>query len=297
MSDLPDLFAGFASHWIDAPAGRIFARSHGAGAPLLLLHGFPQTHAMWARIAPRLAERFRVIVMDLRGYGWSSAPRSVQGAHYSKRAMGEDVLSVMDHFGCAHFSLVGHDRGARVAYRLALDHPGRVDKIAVLDIVPTFEVWSRLDAAKAMQTYHWMFLGQPEPMPETLIGKAPIEYLEHTLASWTADRTLSAFDPRALAHYRASFNDPSRIHAVCEDYRAGATIDHEHDAGDRAVRRTIGAPLLALWGDAGIPAVGASPLEVWRGWAADTRGQAVGAGHFIVEENPEATLAALQAFL
>ena len=297
MSDLSDLYPAFASHWIDAPCGRVFARSRGKGPPLLLLHGFPQTHVMWHRIAPQLSERFAVIAMDLRGYGWSTAPRSSAGDGYSKRVMAEDAVAVMDSLGHAHFSIAGHDRGGRVAYRLALDHPGRVDKLAVLDIVPTFEMWSRMDAAQAMQTYHWLFLAQPEPLPEKLIGQAPIDYLEHTLASWTAAQTLAAFDPRALNHYRASFNEPARIHAACEDYRAGATLDHAHDEADQAAGRKIACPLLALWGDAGIPARKYQPLDLWREWAVHVQGQAIPGGHFLAEENPEATLAALLAFL
>ena len=297
MSDLSDLYPAFASHWIDAPAGRIFARSHGKGPPLLLLHGYPQTHVMWHRVAPALAERFTVVAMDLRGYGWSSAPRSNKGEAYSKRTMAEDAVAAMEQLGFVHFSVAGHDRGGRVGYRMALDHPGRVDKLVVLDIVPTYEMWSQMDAASAMNVYHWLFLAQPEPMPENLIGKAPIEYLEHTLASWMAGRDLRAFDARALNHYRASFNDPSRIHAACEDYRAGATIDHALDEADRAAGRKIAAPLLALWGDTGIPGKGKPPLDVWRDWADDVRGQAIASGHFLAEENPEATLAALLAFL
>ena len=297
MSDLSDLYPAFASHWIDAPNGRIFARSLGKGPPLLLLHGYPQTHVMWHRVAPALAEKFTVVAMDLRGYGWSSAPRSSKGEAYSKRTMAEDAVAAMEQLGFVHFSVAGHDRGGRVGYRMALDHPGRVDKLVVLDIVPTYEMWSQMDAASAMNVYHWLFLAQPEPMPENLIGKAPIEYLEHTLASWMAGRDLRAFDARALNHYRASFNDPSRIHAACEDYRAGATIDHALDEADRAAGRKIAAPLLALWGDTGIPGKGKPPLDVWRDWADNVQGQAIASGHFLAEENPEATLAALLAFL
>ena len=297
MADLADLFPGFASHWIDCDAGRIFARSHGSGPPLLLLHGYPQTHVMWHKIARELAEKFTVIAMDLRGYGWSSAPRSSKGAAYTKREMAGDALAVMEALGHTHFSIVGHDRGGRVGYRLALDHPGRVDRLAVLDIVPTFEMWTGMDAARAMQVYHWLFLAQPEPMPENLIGKAPVEYLEHTLASWTATHDLGAFDPRALAHYRASFNDPSRIHAACEDYRAGATLDHAYDGADAAAGKKIMSPVLALWGGTGIPAQGTSPLQIWQKWAGNVQGQAIESGHFLAEENPAATLAALMAFL
>ncbi|MDQ0474947.1 alpha/beta fold hydrolase [Labrys wisconsinensis] len=298
MPDLADLFPGFASHWIDTQAGRIFARSGGSGPPLLLLHGFPQTHVMWHRIAPAMAEHFSVVLMDLRGYGWSSAPRSdAEHRTFSKRAMAEDAVAVMAALGHARFRLAGHDRGARVGYRLALDHPGRLERLAVLDIVPTLEMWAGMDAARAMATYHWLFLAQPESLPETLIGGAPIAYLEHTLASWTAAKTLDAFDPRALAHYRAAFAEPSRIHAACEDYRAGAGVDRADDAADREAGRRILCPLFAAWGVGGFPAKGRSTLEVWREWAADVSGAPIEGGHFLPEENPAATAAALVAFL
>ncbi len=297
MNDLADLFPGFASHWIDTDAGRIFARSGGSGPPLLLLHGYPQTHAEWHHLATPLAKHFSVVLMDLRGYGWSSAPGSKGGQLYSKREMAKDAIAVMEALGHVRFAVVGHDRGGRVAYRLALDHPGRLSKLAVLDIMPTSDMWSGMDAGRAMQVYHWLFLAQLEPMPETLIGKAPTDYLEHTLASWTADKNLGCFDPRAMDHYRASFNEPSRIHAACEDYRAGATIDRALDEADRTAGHTIDIPLLALWGDAGLPAKGASPLELWRKWGTHVTGQALKSGHFLPEEAPKPTLEALLAFL
>ena len=222
MTDLADLFPGFATHWIDTRSGRFFVRSNGDGPPLLLLHGYPQTHVEWHRIAPKLAERFSVFLMDLRGYGWSSAPRSEKGALYTKRLMAEDAIAVMEQLGHIRFSLVGHDRGGRVGYRLALDHPERLEKLALIDIIPTAARWRSLNAQEALKAYHWTFLAQPEPMPETLIAGAAPFYVDFTLASWTAAKELSAFDPRALAHYRAALNEPTRIHAACEDYRAGA---------------------------------------------------------------------------
>jgi haloacetate dehalogenase len=298
MADLADLFPGFQSHWIDTQAGRIFARSGGEGRPTLLLHGFPQTHVMWHRIAAPLAERFHVVAMDLRGYGWSSIPRSDETHRaYSKRAMAEDVIEVMEALGHARFSVVGHDRGGRVGYRLALDEPGRIERLALLDIVPTFEMWAGMDAARAMATYHWLFLAQPGALPETLIGRATSEFLDHTLASWTAAKTLDDFDPRALAHYRAAFNDPTRIHAMCEDYRAGATLDRAHDGADKAAGRMIRCPLLALWGVGGFPARGRGALEVWREWAVEVTGSPIEGGHFLAEENPDATVRALLDFL
>lgn len=298
MSDLPDLFPGFATRWIDVDSVKIFARVGGSGPPLALVHGFPQTHAEWHRIAGELAERFTVVAMDSRGYGSSSAPASRNGALYAKHVVAGDVLRVMETLGFRSFALVGHDRGARVGYRLALDHPGRVTRLALLDILPTLTMWETMNAARAMQVYHWPFLAQAYPLPETLIAKAATAYLHHTLASWTKGKSLASFDERALAHYQAFFVDPARIHACCEDYRAGATIDLKHDRQDRAAGGTISCPTLVLWGDAGIPASGASPLDVWRStFAPDATGQAIDSGHFLPEENPQATLAALRPFL
>lgn len=292
MSD----FAGFSASDFALGEATIHARVGGSGPPLLLLHGYPQSHLMWARVAPTLAERFTVVVPDLRGYGRSSAPPSHNGERYSKRVMAKDAVALMSALGHDTFALAGHDRGGRVAYRLALDYPEVVAKIAVLDIVPTWEMWTGMDAARAMTVYHWMFLAQPEPLPETLISAAPQVYLDHTLASWTAARSLASFAPEALEAYRAAFRDPARVHATCEDYRAGATIDRALDEADRAAGRKITAPLLALWGGTGIPARGESPLDVWRRWAVNVSGQAIEGGHFLPEEAPEATAAALAAF-
>ncbi len=297
MTDLADLFPGFATHWTATRAGRFFVRAKGDGPPVLLLHGYPQTHVEWHKIAPQLAERFTVVLMDLRGYGWSGAPRSENGALYTKRLMAQDAIAVMEQLGHIRFSLVGHDRGARVAYRLALDHPERLDRLALIDIIPTAARWQALNAAEALKAYHWTFLAQPEPMPETLIGGAAPFYVDFTLASWTAAKDLSAFDPRALAHYRAAFNEPSRIHAACEDYRAGATLDRAADEADQAAGKKIAVPVLVLWGGRGLGGGGASTLDVWRQWAHNLLGQPIAGGHFLPEENPEATLEALLAFL
>ncbi|WP_343232378.1 alpha/beta hydrolase [Microvirga terricola] len=227
MSD--DLFPGFESHWIDTDIGRIFARTKGDGPPLALLHGFPQTHVMWHRLAPELAQTHRVVCMDLRGYGWSTAPRS-DAAHetYSKRAMADDVVRVMGALGHIRFAVAGHDRGARVGYRLALDQPGRVERLSLLDILPTFHVWAQMKAG-LIPTAHWGFLSQAFPIPEEEIGRDPAAYFEGLMRSWSAEGDLSAFDPRAMRAYREGFNEPSRIHAFCEDYRAGATRDIEAD--------------------------------------------------------------------
>lgn len=296
MADLKDLFPGFAAHWIDTSAGKIFARSHGEGPPLLLLHGFPQTHVMWHKIAARLAERFKIVVMDMRGYGWSTAPASDQGENYSKRVMAGDAIEVMQHLGHLRFCVAGHDRGGRVAYRLALDHPERIERVAVLDIIPTSVMWEHMDAPTALKSYHWLFLAQPEPLPEKLISSNALYYLDHTLKSWTAAKDLEAFSPDALAHYRAAFNEPSRIHAFCEDYRAGATLDRSADDQDFAKQAKISAPLCALWGSKGIPARGFDPLAIWRQWTVDAQGHTIEGGHFLAEENPDATCEALVDF-
>ncbi|WP_024880922.1 alpha/beta hydrolase [Methylosinus sp. LW3] len=294
MSDLPDLFPGFASHWIDAPAGSIFARSGGSGPPLLLLHGFGETHVAFEKIAPRLAERFFVVAMDLRGYGWSSAPASEKGEAYTKRAQGEDVIVVMEQLGHVRFSLIGHDRGARVGFRLALDHPGRLEKLALLDIAPLEE---SLGDANLKRLGRARLLSQPAPKPEQLIGLDPKAFLADTLASGTKSGTLDAFDARAFAHYRAAFDEPSRIHAFCEDFRAGAGPDRELDLADRAAGEKIVVPTLALWGAASFSGHGAALLEQWREWADDLHGVEIDSGHYLAEEAPEATFAALDLFL
>jgi haloacetate dehalogenase len=224
MPDLADLYPGFASKWLDTTAGRIFARTGGEGPPLLLLHGYPQTNVMWHRVAPTLAQHFSLIIPDLPGYGWSDAPQSdAEHAPYTKRAMASAMIEAMEALGHVRFRLAGHDRGGRVAYRLALDHPGRLEKLATLDIVPTWAMWHHMDARLANRAWHWMFLAQPAPFPETMIGKDPLFYFDSRAAAGTKVKSLAAFDPRALAHYHAFFNDPVRIHATCEDYRAGRT--------------------------------------------------------------------------
>jgi haloacetate dehalogenase len=297
MTDTADLFPDFASHWIATPAGKTFARSKGAGEPLVLLHGFPQTHVMWHRIAPGLAERFPVICIDLRGYGWSSAPRGdADHSTYSKRAMGEDVLAVISHFGHVRAHVAGHDRGGRVAYRLALDHPGRIERLAVIDIVPTREMWGLIEAPGSTLAPHWQGLARPAPVPEDEIRVNPSNLIDGIMAGWTAAKDLRGFDPRALNAYRTFVQDPSRISAMCEDYRAGATLDRAADDADLGAGRVIGVPVLALWGDAGLPAASPDPLGLWRSYAHDLTGHAIRGGHFLPEENPADSLAALMAF-
>lgn len=301
---LPDLYPGFETVTVDVGEVTLFARVGGpVGAPaVVLVHGYPQSHAMWHRIAPKLAETLRVVVVDLRGYGQSSVPASEERhAQMSKRRMGADIVALMAKLGAERFAFVGHDRGARVGYRLGFDQPERLTGLVLIDIVPTPVMWERMDATFSRKVYHWSFLAQAAPVPETLIAKAPIEHLFQTLAGWTVDKDLSAFDPGALAHYRAYFRDPARIAACCEDYRAGATIDVEHDEADRRAGRRITVPTQIIWGSVGLPADAkareSGPLVVWRDWCETLEGGPVEGGHFLAEENPEATLALMQPFL
>jgi len=291
-----DLFPGFKSHWIDTRAGRIFARSGGAGEPVVLLHGFPQSHAMWGAVARALAQTFTVVAMDLRGYGWSSAPDSSGGGDYTKRAMADDVVTVMEELGHVRFMLAGHDRGGRVGYRLALDHPGRVAKLAVLDIIPTCEVWRNIEAGRAPAA-HWAFLSGPEPQVEDEIKKDPDGYFSGLMAKWSGSGDLKPFHPAALQAYRDAWGDSSRIHAMCEDYRAGASLDRAADDADLAARKTIDCPMLILPGHFFLTSGAKPALEVWREtFAPHAQGQTIEAGHFVAEENPAQTIAALSAF-
>jgi haloacetate dehalogenase len=296
---MAELLPGFESRIVEGEGARIHLWLAGRGPALLLLHGFPQTGLMWQPVARRLAENFRVVIAELRGYGRSSCPPTDPGHHaFSKRAMAADMVAVMERLGHRRFLLAGHDRGGRVAYRLALDHPERVVALAVLDIVPTLTMWEQMDIKLAMKAYHWLLLAQPHPLPEMLIGHDPAGFLDYTMASWTKAGNLSVFDPAALADYRACFSQPERLHAACNDYRAGQTADLAADRIDRDAGRRIVAPLLALWGTGGFPSETGTPLETWRQWCSGAvEGEGVDAGHFIVEENPAATIAALEPFL
>src|SRR5262245_30092842 len=297
MSDLADLYPGFESRYVATSVGKIFARLGGMGPPLLLLHGYPQTNVMFHRVAPALAQQFTVVIPDLVGYGWSVAPEPEDDhVPYTKRAMAAVMIELMEALGFVHFRIAGHDRGGRVAYRLALDHGERLARIAVLDILPTHGYWQRMDRMSGLKIYHWLFLAQPHPLPERLIAGDPQFYVDYTLANWTKSKSVKAFDARALGHYRAALSDPTRIRAVCEDYRAGATIDYDHDAADRAAGKRIKVPLRVLWGAGGLAPVGGTPLDQWRQWADDVRGAPIDSGHFLAEENPDATAAALAEF-
>lgn len=287
------MFEGFDSRDIATRETSIHAVVGGSGPPLLLLHGYPQTHAIWHKIAPTLAERFTVVATDLRGYDDSGKPRSDDAhAAYSKRTTAVDQLEVMRALGFERFAVAGHDRGGRVAHRMALDHPDAVTRLAVLDIVPTHEIFATVDKGVATGYYHWFFLIQGGDLPETLIGHDPDFYLRSKLRQWSGDA--SAFTAEAYAEYARCFRDPACIHASCEDYRAAASIDLVHDEADMATK--IGCPLLALWGEKGLMHRHYDVLATWRKRAADVRGRALACGHFLPEEQPEETLAELTAF-
>jgi len=290
---MSELFPGFTTRHVATAGARIHCEVGGSGPPLLLLHGYPQTHAMWHRIAPRLAERYTVVCSDLRGYGDSSKPDGGEGhVAYSKREMAKDQVEAMQALGFARFKLVGHDRGGRVAHRLCLDHPQAVERVAVLDISPTRLMYAGSDMGFATAYYHWFFLIQPFDLPERLIGSDPVYYLRRKLGGLSSG--LGVFDPRALAEYERCFADPATIHATCEDYRAAASIDLEHDGADAHAR--VQCPLLALWGEKGVVHRFFDPIADWKSVARDVRGKALASGHYLAEEVPEATLAELQAF-
>jgi len=273
---------------------RIRAAVGGSGPPLLLLHGHPQTHATWHKVAPALAERFTVVAADLRGYGDSDKPEGGERhARYAKRAMAADQVAVMRSLGFQRYPVVGHDRGGRVAHRMALDHPAAVERLAVLDIAPTATMYARTDMEFARRYFWWFFLIQPAPLPERMIGADPGFFLRTHLEGQS--KTPGSLDERLFAEYLRCYADPAMQHAVCEDYRAAATIDLEHDAADAAQRVT--APLLALWGARGTVGQLYDVLDTWRDKATDVRGQPLDCGHTLQEEAPEALLEALQDFL
>ncbi|MFN8526676.1 MAG: alpha/beta hydrolase [Chloroflexota bacterium] len=282
------MFEGFELTTIDTGEAQIRVRHGGSGPPLLLIHGNPQTHVMWHKIAPRLAQDFTVVATDLRGYGDSSKPDyTPDHAPYSKRAMARDQVEVMRQLGFERFNLAGHDRGARCAYRLTIDHPERVEKLAVLDIVPTYEAYARTTKEYALRTWHWFFLAQPADFPERAINRAPDVFFER--------RPTAFFTPEARAEYWRCYQNPDTIRAICEDYRAGVTLDCEHDLADRG-KQPIKCPVLVLWGDKGWRDMGWDFLEIWRQYATDVRGRGLESGHFLAEEVPDETYAELAAF-
>ncbi|TGP20190.1 MULTISPECIES: alpha/beta hydrolase [unclassified Mesorhizobium] len=293
------MFDDFESAEVDTGGARIFIRIAGGGPALLLLHGFPETHLMWRDVGPKLTDRFRVVCADLRGYGKSSCPPSdPDHAPYAKRAMAADLAALMTKLGFSRFMVAGHDRGGRVAYRLALDHSDRVDKLAVLDIIPTADAWDLADARLALGYWPWSLLAQAAPLPEAIMGMAADAIVDNALAGWGSSP--AAFPAEVRQAYADALRDPAHAHAICEEYRAAATLDREHDHADRAAGRRIGCPVLALWSGHGALAEWylqeGGPLALWRKWADNVSGGAMPGGHFFPEEFPDETVAALCDF-
>jgi len=298
-------FEDFETRHFDVNGARIHARVSrgvcGNRAVLLLLHGFPQSHVMWHRVARKLQQDFYLVMPDLRGYGDSSkAPGLPDHSSYSKRSMAQDLVDVMDLLGIVQFGVCGHDRGGRVAHRLALDHPSRVAKLCVIDIAPTLDMYAATDFDFANAYYHWFHLIQPEPLPETMIGGNPLAYLHHKLGGWGSGG-MGHIEPAALAEYERCFIKPETIHAVCEDYRASASIDLEHDRSSRAQQAKGGGKVacdtLVLWGERGVVQRLFAPLDLWQAQCCGrVSGQALPAGHFIPEELPLETAAVLKGF-
>ena len=289
------MFEGFEIERVETSETEISCVRGGEGPPVLLMHGYPQTHAMWHLVAPQLAEDFTVVATDLRGYGDSSKPFGEEDhSTYSKRAMAQDQAFVMESLGFDSFAVVGHDRGGRVAHRLALDYPERVTKLAVLDIVPTCHVFETVGKDLATAYYHWFFFIQPYDLPETLIEAAPGYFLHKKLGGWGT--SLDTFARETLAEYERCF-DAATIHASCEDYRAAASIDLIHDDADREEGRKVECPLLTLWGGRGVMEKTYDVEVVWREYADDVRGKPIDAGHFLAEERSEETARELSDFL
>lgn len=290
------LFPGFKSELIEVNGVKIMTRKGGSGQPLLLLHGHPQTHAIWHRVAQQLAESHTVVMTDLRGYGDSSKP---QGSHdhlnYSKRVMALDQIEVMRHFGYAQFDVLAHDRGARVAHRLALDHPKAVKRLVLLDIAPTLAMYEKTSNQFARSYWHWFFLIQPAPLPERLIEADPAAYVRDVLGRRSAG--LAPFDPRALAEYVRCLELPGTAHGLCEDYRASATIDLVHDQLDIDKKNFLQQAVLVLWGEQGVVNQCFEPLKEWSKLAVNVKGHALPCGHYIPEEAPELLLNQVQSFL
>lgn len=290
------MFEGFVAVDVDGPSGALRTLRGGLGAPLLLLHGHPQTHVMWHRVASQLARKFTVVMMDLRGYGDSArVPADAQHAAYSKRAMALDAVAVMGHYGFESFQVLAHDRGARVAHRLAADHSARVKRMMLLDIAPTLAMYDHTTEAFAKAYWHWFFLIQPPPLPEALIDSDPVRYLHGVMGKRHAG--LGAFAPQALAEYERCIKIPGSAQAICEDYRASATIDLVHDKADLVAGLRLNQPVRVLWGDHGTVGKCFDVLGLWHERGIDVSGQGLPCGHYIAEEAPELLLEqALQFF-
>ena len=288
------MFEGFDHHQIEAGETTINLVKGGDGPPLLLLHGYPQTHTIWHKIAPRLAEEFTVVAADLRGYGDSGKPHGdAEHLAYSKRSMAQDQVEVMEQLGFDSFFLVGHDRGARVSHRLTKDHPQRVRKLALLDIIPTHRMFQVVNKEMATNTYHWFFLIQPYDFPERVIG-ADADYSIRS-RFLRVNNAATVFPPEAIEEYVRCFCDPAAIHGACEDYRAGASIDLVHDEAD--LEQKVTCPLFVLWSATGYMGRTQDVLQVLRDYATDVRGHSLSCGHYLAEEMPEETYSAIRGFL
>jgi haloacetate dehalogenase len=292
------MFEDFTEHHLPTGRGDVFARVGGSGPPVLLLHGYPQTHLMWRATAALLTSRFTVVAADLPGYGASFRPElAPDHVPHSKRALAQDMVQAMAALGFDRFAVAGHDRGGRVGYRLALDHPGRITALAVLDIVPSGEVWARADASMALGYWHWGFLAQPAPLPERLIAADPDAFFDFHVRRLGLGAAPGRYPPELMSTYRQLLDDPQIIQAICEDYRAGASIDREHDDADRG-RHRIECPVLVLWSEHGaLPRFYGDVLAVWQPWARQVTGRPMPTTHFIAEDQPEQTADALTAFL
>jgi len=296
----PSGIEGFASREVMTDRGTVFCHEGGAGPPILLLHGFPETSLMWHDVAPLLARDFTVVAADLPGYGRSDCPVDGEGHEaMSKRALAWTLIAAMKALGHATFAIIGHDRGGRVAYRAALDYPDIVTAAAILDVIPTYEVWERADARLALSFWPFSLLAQPAPLPERLLLAAPEAVIDNALSEWGSPP--EAFPSWLREAYVAALSDPDHVHTICEEYRAAAGIDREIDRADLEAGRRIQSPLLALWsGKGGLAAWyddAGGPSGIWRRWAEDVQGQAVSSGHFFPEEQPEATANAISKFL
>jgi haloacetate dehalogenase len=285
----------FDTEEINTGDNTIFIRRYGNGSPVLLVHGFPRTSLMWRHVAPLLATKHTVICVDLRGYGNSGVPASAEDHYpYTKRAMANELVAVMDKLGFSKFDLVGHDRGGRVAYRLALDHPDKVQRLAVFDVIPISEGWGHADAKFAMTYWPWVLLSQKAPLPEQYLLGAPGAVFDNPFGQ-------GSFGPDVREKYIETYRDPARVHAICEEYRAAATMDIVHDRNDRENSRRITSPMLHLWAAGGpldtFYAQDGGALGIWRKWADNVQGQAMKGGHFFPEENPTETTEILSKFL
>ncbi|HEX7913944.1 MAG TPA: alpha/beta hydrolase [Paraburkholderia sp.] len=290
------MFEGFVDASVQVDGIRINAIKGGRGPALLLLHGHPQTHAIWHKVVPALAGHFTIIAADLRGYGDSGKPHgAVDHSNYSKRRMALDQVELMRSHGFASFAVIGHDRGGRVAARMALDHPDTVTQLVTLDVAPTVAMYEQTSFEFARAYWHWFFLVRPAPFPETLIRADPDLYLNQTMGARSAG--LKPFTPDAYAEYLRCLSDPATAHGICEDYRASITVDLEHDRADFAAGKRIGCPFLALWGADGAVGKCFDPLAEWRRWSPGVSGEALPCGHYIAEEAPALFLEHVLSFL